>query len=128
MTFLETFVETPWAAALGWTLVHSLWEGALIAAVLAIVMLATKSPRVRYAAACLAMLMILSALAVTFGRQLPSTEGLRLGAGLRSAVPALTSPHPVRMWPQITTPTTASQSELLFWVAPIWMRVRTRGS
>jgi len=115
------FMHSPAADALARTLIYSLWEGTAVALALELVLCVLRSSRSRYAAACLAMLMILSALAVTFGRQLPSTEGLRLGAGLRSAVPALTSPHPVRMWPQITTPTTASQSELLFWVAPIWM-------
>ena len=65
MKFLETFVATPWAGALGWTLLHSLWEGAVSAAMLGIVMLATKSPRVRYVAGCVAMLAMISAFGVT---------------------------------------------------------------
>ena len=35
MSLLEIWVHNPAAAALGWTLVHSLWEGALVALVLA---------------------------------------------------------------------------------------------
>ena len=31
MRFLEQFVEAPLAKTLGWALLHSLWEGALIA-------------------------------------------------------------------------------------------------
>ena len=31
MNLLETWVNTPAASALGWTLVHSLWEGAIVA-------------------------------------------------------------------------------------------------
>ena len=45
--------------AIGWTLVHSLWEGAIIAVALGAVLLATRSPRIRYAAACLSMLALL---------------------------------------------------------------------
>lgn len=57
--------------ALGWTLFHFLWEGAAFALLLAILMLATSSPRVRYAAACLAMLGMLCAFGVTFAVNLP---------------------------------------------------------
>ena len=48
-------------AALGWTLLHSLWEGAVCAMMLGVVMLATKSPRVRYTAGCVAMLAMVGA-------------------------------------------------------------------
>lgn len=50
MRFLENFVETPIAGAIGWTLLHTLWEGAIVSAVLVAVLLAVRSPRVRYAA------------------------------------------------------------------------------
>jgi hypothetical protein len=46
MTFLETLVQTRWAEAIGWALIHSLWQGLIVAAVLGIVLLATQSPRV----------------------------------------------------------------------------------
>lgn len=46
MRFLENFVSTPIAGAIGWTLLHSLWEGAIVSAVLAGVLLAVRSPRV----------------------------------------------------------------------------------
>jgi len=115
MTFLETFVETPWAAALGWTLVHSLWEGALIAAVLAIVMLATKSPRVRYAAACLAMLAILAAFAVTLFRFAPFAAHHPQALG--------TMPFPA--WKQTVIQTTDEWNPTLAaiapWLAPFWI-------
>jgi hypothetical protein len=44
MNFPENFVASPFAAAIGWTLLHSLWEGALLAALLGTVLLATRSP------------------------------------------------------------------------------------
>src|ERR1700678_1669729 len=65
MNALERWVHTPLAAALGWTLLHSLWEGALIAGLLACGLLLSRrtSARFRYALACLALL----AMPVAFG-------------------------------------------------------------
>ena len=60
MKILESFVASPFAGAIGWTLLHSLWEGARIAALLAAVLLATRSARLRYAAACVAMIAMVS--------------------------------------------------------------------
>ena len=55
---------------IGWTLIHSLWQGALIAAALAmaLVCLREKSPQLRYLAACLAMACQLLFLVGTFLR------------------------------------------------------------
>src|ERR1700691_1516623 len=65
MNALEGWVQTPLAAALGWTLLHSLWEGALIAGLLAGGLWLSRhaSARFRYALACLALL----AMPVAFG-------------------------------------------------------------
>ena len=52
MTLLENWVHTPVAAALGWTLVHSLWEGALVALLLGAALLVLRSSRARYIAGC----------------------------------------------------------------------------
>lgn len=71
MRFLENFVSTPIAGAIGWTLLHSLWEGAIVSAVLAGVLLAVRSPRVRYAAACAAMLVMLAGFGLTLLWLLP---------------------------------------------------------
>lgn len=67
MTGLETLLGKPIFQALGWTLIHFIWEGALIAILYAIVcvLLRRSTANVRYAAACLAMLMMLIAPAVT---------------------------------------------------------------
>lgn len=66
MRFLESFVETPLAGAIGWTLLHSLWEGAIVSALLAAALLTVRSPRVRYAAACAAMAVMLAGFGLTF--------------------------------------------------------------
>ena len=79
MKLLETWVGTPLAGAVGWTLLHSLWEGAILAVALAAVLMATRSPRVRYAAACVAMLVMLGAFGVTFIRMMPEGAAEREG-------------------------------------------------
>ncbi len=48
------------------TLLHSLWEGAAAALGLAVVLCVTRSPRVRYAAGCVALLALLGGFLVTF--------------------------------------------------------------
>jgi GWxTD domain-containing protein len=71
MSLLEHWVATPLAQALGWTLLHSFWEGALLALALAGVLAATRSARARYGAACLALGAMVAALGLTLVRVLP---------------------------------------------------------
>jgi bla regulator protein blaR1 len=59
MKILQIIVGSPIAQATGWALLHSLWQGAIVSAVLAVVVWITRSARVRYLAACLAMFAIL---------------------------------------------------------------------
>jgi len=78
MRLLETWVETPLAQAVGWTLLHSLWEAAIVSAALAAVLIATRSARNRYAAGCLAMILMLGGFGLTLLRFMPQgTYGLR---------------------------------------------------
>ena len=65
--------QTPLARALGWTLFHFLWEAALIAAILAVVIYLVRpsSSRVRYGLACLAMFSMLAAFGSTLVRFWP---------------------------------------------------------
>ena len=50
----------------GWTLVHFLWQGTAGAAFLALVLLTTRSPRVRYAAGCFALALMALAPVLTY--------------------------------------------------------------
>jgi hypothetical protein len=68
MTLLESWVQTPLAQALGWTLFHSLWEGVLAAAALAAALCVIHSSRVRYIAGCVALLAVLAGFGLTFAR------------------------------------------------------------
>jgi beta-lactamase regulating signal transducer with metallopeptidase domain len=67
MNGLEMLLDKPIFQALGWTLIHFIWEGALIAIIYASVrvLLRRSTANVRYAAACIAMLVMLTAPAVT---------------------------------------------------------------
>ena len=69
---LENWLETPGVGALAKTLLHSLWEGAAVALALAMVLCVVRSPRARYAAACMAMAAMLAGLVVTFAQLVPA--------------------------------------------------------
>ena len=64
---LKAWIRSPFAKACGWSLIHFLWEGVLIALMLAAVLFLCRraSARLRYAVACLALLAMPLALAIT---------------------------------------------------------------
>jgi bla regulator protein blaR1 len=65
---LEGFrLPTPLLEALGWTLLHSLWQGALIAVLLFFILLFVKQSQPRYLLSCAALLLMLLFPALTFG-------------------------------------------------------------
>jgi GWxTD domain-containing protein len=116
MRVLEYLIATPLAGAVGWTVLHSLWEGAIVSAVLGAVLLIFRSPRLRYAAACMAMLAMLGAFAVTFLRMTP--DGPRAAPTLQiSASPA---------WKVVTVIIRPGSLEpdlsaIAPWLAPFWI-------
>lgn len=76
---LETLsLQTSLLQTLGWTLLHSLWQGALIAALLFFVLLFVKSSQIRYVISCAALLLMILVPVVTFGmlfdKPTPSVE------------------------------------------------------
>src|SRR5436190_24176772 len=71
MILLGKWIQTPEARALGWTLFHFLWEGVVIAAALALVLVVLRPARARYIAACVALAVMLVACVGTFVRVLP---------------------------------------------------------
>ena len=85
---LRTLVQTPFAKALGLAIIHSLWQGAGIALVLVIAFSLARSPRVRYACACAAILAILAGFAATLMYFLPGGEAPVSGT-VRTHLPLL---------------------------------------
>ncbi|UOQ78202.1 hypothetical protein MUN84_06305 [Hymenobacter sp. 5516J-16] len=70
MNWLEQLLPPALVRALGWTLVHSLWQGAVVALALAglLLLLRQHSAEVRYRTAALGLLVLLLLAGVTFGR------------------------------------------------------------
>ncbi|GAB3576886.1 M56 family metallopeptidase [Hymenobacter daeguensis] len=96
MTTLEQFVSPALTRALGWTLLHSLWQGALVAAVLAgaLLLLRRQRAEVRYVASAGALGMVVALAGLTFGLYFNSTaeRAPRLGAAAAGAAPAVGPP------------------------------------
>jgi bla regulator protein BlaR1 len=70
MSWLEQLLPPALVRALGWTLVHSLWQGAVVALALAGLLLLLRRHRatVRYNVSAVALVVLLSLAAVTFAR------------------------------------------------------------
>ena len=66
MSPLQVLFHQPWVARLGWTLLHFLWQGALVAALLLMVRGRASGASFRYAAACLALAVMAAAPVATF--------------------------------------------------------------
>jgi GWxTD domain-containing protein len=117
MTWLELWTQTSLAKALTWTLLHSLWEGAAAALLLAVALCALRSPRARYIAACAALLALLAGFTVTLARLWP--------AGAVSAaqhVAMLRGPAEIEIANSDTVaPHTFHAADLLPWLAPFWL-------
>jgi GWxTD domain-containing protein len=112
MTGVEYWAGTPVAAAIGRTLLHSLWEGAAVALMLAIVLAAVRRPPVRYGAACAAMVAMVAGIGVTLAVLWPE--------------PATRYAFPRAMLTGVTarggfpSPMSAKPAGLLGWLAPCW--------
>lgn len=70
---LENLIASPATAALGWTLLHSLWEGTIVAAVLGAMLLIFRTARARYLAACAALFALLAIFTVTLLKLAPES-------------------------------------------------------
>jgi GWxTD domain-containing protein len=114
MIVLESLVQTPLAQALGWTLFHSLWEGAVAAILLVIALSVVRSSRIRYAAACLAMLGIPAGFGATLFRLMP--EGLATPATVIRNIP-----HAFPGEPHFPELSGRGMAEVLPWLTPFWI-------
>ena len=116
MTLLQTWVRTPLPQAAGWALFHSLWEGAVVAALLAATLTLLRPARARYTAACVALASILASFLITFWRLLPVQPARAF------------APQPVTLaWmkladlPTLPAASVLRLADLLGWLAPLWM-------
>jgi GWxTD domain-containing protein len=117
MTVLESWAQTPAVTALGWTLIHFLWEGAAIALVLAAALGMARSSRARYAAACLAILAMPAGFGLTFARLMPP-QGIAGTAAIRApGVPREAD----ELWAGARTPSQRFAEDFLPWLVPFWI-------
>jgi len=89
---LETILSPTLLDALGWALIHFLWQGAGVAVLLAgtLVLLRGHSPRARYAASCAALSVILIIPALTTWKLWVSSSSV---VGMTADEMLLASPH-----------------------------------
>ncbi len=88
---------------LGWTLLHFLWQGVLIAALFSVLQTVFRSSNVRYATGCGALLLMLAAPAFTFGwlrgnaQSIPIATTPMVSAPTAGSAPADAAVHPARV-------------------------------
>jgi beta-lactamase regulating signal transducer with metallopeptidase domain len=103
MNQLLSLVREPWALALGWSLLHFLWQGAVLAllAWLLLALLRGASAKARYGSACAFLLLMAVAPVATFlflQRQAPALAGpLRLTIEAAAGATAAEAPLAVRV-------------------------------
>ena len=96
--------------ALSTALFHFLWQGALLALIPALAML-SRSPRLRYTAACIALFAMPILFAATFATSIPH-------AGARSAISAL---HPMAAVSTAAGSPTRQIAPSMRWFVPFWI-------
>jgi GWxTD domain-containing protein len=116
MIRLETLLDNPLAAALGRTLLHSLWEGALVALALALMLPIVRSSRLRYGLASAAMLVLLGGLAITFARLVPAPL-----VHIPLTGPRYSTPLPPGLGAAPSSPLQTRAADELAWLVPFWM-------
>lgn len=116
MTVFDHLVHTALARAAGWTLFHSLWEGALAALILLAVLFVVRSPRARYSWACVAMFGVLAGFALTFC--LLASQGSGAATTIPHAIPR--APIVENQFPP-DMPARFRIEDALPWLVPFWI-------
>jgi GWxTD domain-containing protein len=120
MNYLAAWIHTPLAQALGWSLAHFVWEGVVLAVLLAVGLrlLRAAPAQWRYALACLTLAAMPVAfcvtLALTFTRR-PAVVAVPVHwvATTMAAASFAAAPAPRFSWSTIVT--------YLPWLAPLWL-------
>jgi uncharacterized protein (TIGR03435 family) len=122
MTF-EPLLDQPALQAIGHALLQFLWQGTLLAAVLQTGNLLTRSsePRLRYALACLVMLVMPAVFGVTIFRALPSSAPAPVHSNLpETARPAPAIVSGVTLMEEFRW-TARHETTLFGWTAALWL-------
>jgi uncharacterized protein (TIGR03435 family) len=117
---MQFLASLPWVERLGWTLLHFLWQGALIAALYAAARRGMTRPNTRYVLACIALAAMMAAPLITWSLMRPS-DALPVSMRLTDRVPLTASTvaaAPVTL-PETTSGAQAAQ--FLPWVVAVWL-------
>jgi beta-lactamase regulating signal transducer with metallopeptidase domain len=124
ISYIQNLLAEPPFQALGWALIHFLWQGALVALALAgcKLLLRGSTARVRYAVSCLFLLVLLALPVLTFVSSMAedpsdSTGASWVQAGAAALLPASGTSAPVTLSPSVAE----SVTPFLPWVVGIWM-------
>jgi len=123
MNLIRLLSARPWVERLGWTLLHFLWQGALIAALYAVARIClgrTRPPGFRYFLACAGLLAMALAPIVTFGLSAPneSAQSAAMATGT-IASPTLTT-SPIRFASMTATALRTWRDGAATWIVPAW--------
>ena len=116
MKLLEILVHTPLAGTIGWALLHSLWQGAILSVTFGALLVGTRSPRVRYASGCVVMLLMLACFSATLFETLP--ESMHNSRSMKQ--PAF-QPWNLASNADDPSPLRADLKSAIPWLAPFWM-------
>ena len=115
MNILASFVGGRWAESVGWALLHSLWQGGVVCVFLALTVLATKSPRIRYSTACSALFVTFSAFVITLLRLAPPAAlTIRVARTMPAPVWREALLHNAGAW-------NVSLAAIAPWLPPFWI-------
>lgn len=115
-SWIEVWTGSPLAAALGWVVLHSLWQGTALAALLAAVLCVLRSSRARYAACCAGMIVAVVAAAATLFLMLPAPV-----QPLSARTPSAFPPWRIPVEEASSAAGVAGLSALAPWIAAGWV-------
>jgi uncharacterized protein (TIGR03435 family) len=115
---MQFLASQPWVERLGWTLLHFLWQGALLGAVYA---LARRSPRpnTRYVLACVTLATMMAAPPVTWTLLRPLDVAAR-STHLTDRVPLTASTGAAELAPVWGAVSSVQSTQFLPWVVAAW--------
>lgn len=127
MNALYLFSSAPWAERLGWTLLHFLWQGLLIAVLYMAVlrlMARSSSPNTRYLLACATLAIMLAAPLVTWSLIQPeaprsnASESIHGAAANAPTIAIATTSVPIPVRPAASR---LEPAQFLPWVVVAWL-------
>ncbi len=128
MNAFQILSSQPWVERLGWTLVHFLWQGLLIAALYAAARrsMSRTSPNLRYLLACAALMVMMAAPLATWELMRPTVASPEAAYRIQTSPPDAstigsattdtTLPAAIR-----TTVSRAGSAQFLPWVVIVWL-------